>query len=1178
MPNLSSETIGDFGVPGVTIEQTVTNRYDPYRGIDLRQSIIEENVCIAIEASRPTKTEIETNSNLSDYLNPDYPNRMIYTDGVFRDITLYPKDTSGQIGQYYDEVTPDFEFTNSVRLLHQIQAVCADGTRVLIADANIDHYAGDTIQMYNFLYTSGTEACLTLDLINTDLLYNTDGDGRPSLGMASTKDLNAEQEYFSIDVPAFDLEVIKKTNLINNGRGRMVEKAQYFPEALGANSYKPDGGWDYVSYDGAINYNSWATDDTLVFTDDSGIPQTNDTLGETYGFAGALPYVHHTDHEEYEIGDSGQQSTAMATIREPIEWAKWIRSDECYSNGKCLQFQASQAWGNTSNMITHDYLGLVSYTVKKRIVDDNTTCGRSGTFSATRATLSAATAAAQSKCAAAGGESGACTCETYQTTMYETANTEADVGAFIGQYNNHEYRTNNQFQKLSIPGGLSPYASLKVSFWMKTLSSATYYFWDLDDEGRAISEFDQQGPIGFGGDATSTRLIPQSSISQGENAVEVGVVKYIPNSGALYFPTTNNSYFNPRAGYPSINKGVDKDNNQVPLDNGALFGMQRFSNNRYDKWQRFEYTFSLNDFHGSNDFISSLYFIVQTSAGVGEKFRGTVLLDNFKVEESYDFIPDCDVRKKKAPNDYGSDLTKYYDNIINPVEYQDSTAPLEAQFYFYPRYFRDDLLDGVERPIIHNDFRNGMFYIYDVNWGDDSINEFTDEPKMINEETAVYHTYEKAGVYQITGTMLRAKPNLEYEPIGIVNNRKFVLTINVNEGLDEDFTYFGSDGFSFIPYKSTLPTVGGYSEQGTYYKTITRQLGIISDDVIVDTVFENLGDRLKTEAALNTMDSKYFDYFTTLSEFDKPRYSAEIPEEIDVSEQLLLTIDFPQYWQEFDITQDGEIGIIDSYFWEIYGRPDIAEEVQRIVFNQTPYPPSAGNLQVSPDNYTHPDIPAGSLIYRGDVTLSEQLGKSFGNADLTNIRFFSKPLPMWYMLGFFQNNRVEYGGTGINEDEHPIEQHPGNPGAINYWKNIISEGVDIVQSREVLNNRGFVNTTLEQDFLPDVNGNVPYYPVLPKYNTDGRVMVDSYPRINDSEKVPFPSSGPITNELFNDDSLRIHINKNTVESNVFDDNSGNSNYGFAYSDYKPDFDSETLKPSERKNTDVVRTTRQNGAY
>ena len=93
----------------------------------------------------------------------------------------------------------------------------------------------------------------------------------------------------------------------------------------------------------------------------------------------------------------------------------------------------------------------------------------------------------------------------------------------------------------------------------------------------------------------------------------------------------------------------------------------------------------------------------------------------------------------------------------------------------------------------------------------------------------------------------------------MAHNERFTLRINVNEGLDEDFEYFGSDGFSFIPYKNTSAVIGGYSEQSAYYKSIYRQLGFISSSeppIKVDVPFEKISDKLKTELALMRMESK----------------------------------------------------------------------------------------------------------------------------------------------------------------------------------------------------------------------------------------------------------------------------------------------------------------------------------
>ena len=73
-----------------------------------------------------------------------------------------------------------------------------------------------------------------------------------------------------------------------------------------------------------------------------------------------------------------------------------------------------------------------------------------------------------------------------------------------------------------------------------------------------------------------------------------------------------------------------------------------------------------------------------------EDNASVILIDNVEFKEAYDFHPDVDVRKKKGTNDYGLvSLTEYYDRFkptTNPdkviEEFNDTTAPLEVQFYF----------------------------------------------------------------------------------------------------------------------------------------------------------------------------------------------------------------------------------------------------------------------------------------------------------------------------------------------------------------------------------------------------------------------------------------------------------------------------------------------------------------
>ena len=61
-------------------------------------------------------------------------------------------------------------------------------------------------------------------------------------------------------------------------------------------------------------------------------------------------------------------------------------------------------------------------------------------------------------------------------------------------------------------------------------------------------------------------------------------------------------------------------------------------------------------------------------------------------------------------------------------------------------------------------------------------------------------------------------------------------------------------------------------------------------------------------------------------------------------------------------------------------------------------------------------------------------------------------------------------------------------------------------------------------------------------------------------------------------SLKINITSNQIESNILDDLSGNQNHGFAFSDYRPNFDNKTLEPKKVKNTNRIRSSKNDGAF
>ena len=104
--------------------------------------------------------------------------------------------------------------------------------------------------------------------------------------------------------------------------------------------------------------------------------------------------------------------------------------------------------------------------------------------------------------------------------------------------------------------------------------------------------------------------------------------------------------------------------------------------------------------------------------------------------------------------------------------------------------------------------------------------------------------------------------------------------------------------------------------------------------------------------------------------------------------------------------------------------------------------------------------------------------------------------------------------------------------------------------------------------------NIYYYPVLPKYNQSGEF---TDPPVY-SNKIPFPLNGIVDLDSYSEDSLKVSITSEYVDTNIFSDLSGKGNYGFTMSDYKPKFDNETLEPKITRNMTRIKTSSEDGAF
>ena len=575
---------------------------------------------------------------------------------------------------------------------------------------------------------------------------------------------------------------------------------------------------------------------------------------------------------------------------------------------------------------------------------------------------------------------------------------------------------------------------------------------------------------------------------------------------------------------------------------------------------------------------------------LNSKGSAKILIDEVKFRESFDFHPDIDVRKKKASNEYGSvSLTEYYDRFslhANDDEFNDTTAPLEVQFYFYPRFAFDDVL-ATNRQVLVEQFKFGQFFITDIDWGDGSPTEFSSQPAKIKPNFAVYHTYEQSGIYEIKGTMFRIvaedyihsfRPqDVKYSGnLGVGFSQNFSIKISINEGPDEDFRYFGSDGFSFIPFKETTPIVGGYSKESIYYKSLKRNLGVVAEDkdnntvTLVDVNYSQVSDRLKAESAFQKMDNSYLDSgaLETLKIYQTP-----IQNVLNTTTEFLQTLPFPKYYDEFkilDVEFITDQENIDE--WVSSGRPDLASFLAAYGDGTLPY-----GQDISKQNETGIYNPATTFInptisyineqYTGNQygSIREGLGESVGDFDVANPKFLNNTSSMYEILGF-------------------TDESVDNPSRSSYWKKIIDKEISIFDREgiELLDDGTYAmpQIDIEETYGGAINQqewideDLYRYPILPRHGNDGRYLENDYPY----GRQPSPLIADIYNENQSNENLLVNISSEEIEPNVLNDNSGNNNKGFVISDYKPAFDSEKFNINKTKKFNTLKKTKKNRAF
>lgn len=412
----------------------------------------------------------------------------------------------------------------------------------------------------------------------------------------------------------------------------------------------------------------------------------------------------------------------------------------------------------------------------------------------------------------------------------------------------------------------------------------------------------------------------------------------------------------------------------------------------------------------------------------------------------YDFIPDVDVRSPLSAGGSKSVMYKYYDEDLQPDAYVETTAPAKAQLFFY---IRDPYEKDVFAPKQIMEYPNNSLYIAFLSWGDGTKIEFDKEPYELTDNKTLDHIYEESGVYEITGEMFNVARNVDNEVLGIGEFREFLIRINISQDyeIENEFKQLGGSGYSFIPYKDTVPVISGISNKSYYFKKIKRTLGYIENKdgatIKVRTAFKSWTDEMKTELAMAHIDDSIIG----------PKLSAMTG---SVANESLLVSDESEIVLSTEGANCAFNSELELYVCNMLGSPNDGQEYitledckdscnmsldanrirgfyDGVVDSQTGEIVADDTHYTDYDGYTRLNTTKPKIINKGSGTNFGELGEWAGNTNFGQIRYFDTPIDMWEFLGV--------DGNDIN--------HPNNPESLLYWNNIIPEDISLADREGV---------------------------------------------------------------------------------------------------------------------------------
>lgn len=205
------------------------------------------------------------------------------------------------------------------------------------------------------------------------------------------------------------------------------------------------------------------------------------------------------------------------------------------------------------------------------------------------------------------------------------------------------------------------------------------------------------------------------------------------------------------------------------------------------------------------------------------------------VQYNNNWIPEVDCRPVENLNDASNaTLFKYYDRRYNPVEAEQATAPTTVNFYFY-KQLTLGASDSRFGRIWNNYGKVGLkgetgagqiqdlqdtigiqTYVTNLDFGDGTQNDelqFRNFPFKMAQDAFITHTYDKPGIYELTGVMFDVYAE-DGKVLGYIEDQFYKFTVRFNLLENPELEY------DFILNQKPTAVVGGISDFSIYTKSL----------------------------------------------------------------------------------------------------------------------------------------------------------------------------------------------------------------------------------------------------------------------------------------------------------------------------------------------------------------------